>query len=70
MFVKVDAVEAEQVEGYIYVNEDGDEEKVTLCPGGGVVIEDSTGGSVTIFGSDVPKLIKALELAQNHQCSN
>ena len=65
MFKRVDITVDEEIQGFSYMNLNGDEEFVSfdMC---GVCIEDSAGDTVGIFVQDIPKLVKALEEAYNH----
>lgn len=69
MFVKVDVSQEEQViEGFSYTDNEGDEETVRIGSTleSGIVITNSIGREVTIFGEDIPKLISALQAVLNH----
>lgn len=63
MFKRVDNTDESDLQGYSYINADGKEEFVCLCPGGDVEITDADNGSVYIYSYDIPNLIKALQAA-------
>ena len=67
MFVRVDLEDTKpSIEGFSYENEDGDLEKVVVDGSPAVVVQDNANGSVTIYQTDIPKLIKALQAAYDH----
>ena len=66
MFKRVDITGNEKLEGFSYINKEGDEETVSLSNGSLVYIE--IGEDVCcIYKEDIPKLIKALEAVYNYK---
>lgn len=68
MFKRVDITGDEKLEGFSYLNRDGDEEFVSLPVGSDnfVSIYIDRGDSV-VYKADIPKLIKALEAVYNYK---
>ena len=64
MYVNVDEVQP-IIEGFCYTNESGRVEKVNV-KSGGVTIQDSIDNKVVIYGTDIPKLIRALQEAEKY----
>lgn len=58
----------EKLEGFSYLNRDGDEEFVSLpvVPSNLSTISIDT-GKVVVYKEDIPKLIKALEAVYNYK---
>jgi len=75
MFKRVDITGNERLEGFSYINKDGDEESVSLPDGIDVVtisVDNYKTYSVDnyktyIYKEDIPKLIKALEAVYNYK---
>ena len=69
MFKRVDIDSNEKLEGFSYLNQDGDEETVSLPVGPSNVITllFTDGEKVYIYKEDIPKLIKALEAVYNYK---
>ena len=69
MFKRVDITGNEKLEGFSYINKDGDEEFVSLPVGPSNVITllFTDGEDVYIYKEDIPKLIKALEAVYNYK---
>lgn len=66
MYKRVDVEEQkERIEGFSYINQDGDEEFVTVS-GGALTIKDGVRQKVIIYRADLPNLIKALQAAEEH----
>jgi hypothetical protein len=63
---RVDKVEQEDIEGFTYVNYNGDEEKVVL-DGTVVKLEDGEGCESWFYIRDIPNLIIALQAAYDHK---
>lgn len=68
MFKRVDVTGDEKLDGFSYINQDGDEESVSLPAGPSnlVTIYIDRGDSV-VYKEDIPKLIKALEAVYNYK---
>ena len=66
MYKRVDTDVPEEVIGYSYVNNDGEEEVVEIFDE--AVVEITTSGSVgaSVYTQDIPNLIKALKAAYYH----
>ena len=69
MFKRVDITGNERIEGFSYINKDGDEESVSLPDGPNNVITllFTDGEDVYVYKEDIPKLIKALEAVYNYK---
>jgi hypothetical protein len=67
MFKRVDVTGNERLEGFSYINKDGDEESVSLPDGINVVTISVDNYKTYIYKEDVPKLIKALEAVYNYK---
>lgn len=68
MFKRVDVTGNEKLEGFSYINKDGEEESVSLPIGFyGLVVISVNGNKVRIYKDDIPKLIKALEAVYNYK---
>lgn len=69
MFKRVDITGNERIEGFSYINKDGDEESVSLPDGPSNVITllFTDGEDVYVYKEDIPKLIKALEAVYNYK---
>jgi hypothetical protein len=69
MFKRVDVTGNEKLEGFSYINKDGDEESVSLPVGPSNVITllFTDGEDVYVYKEDIPKLIKALEAVYNYK---
>lgn len=63
---RVDKVEQEDIEGFSYINSNGDEEKVVL-DGTVVKLEDGEGCESWFYIRDIPNLIIALQAAYDHK---
>jgi len=69
MFVRIDATEDHNIEGWEYLNKDGEVERVRIVDSNEAIIitiTDSSGAYVAIYEKDIPKLIKALQLAKKY----
>lgn len=68
MFKRVDDVDNEEIEGFSYINYNGEEEFVVLSDRfpNVISIKDNTTEAVEIFVKDIPKLVNALEAAYSH----
>jgi len=67
MFKRVDITGDEELEGFSYINKDGDEESVSLPDGIDVVTISVDNYKTYIYKEDIPKLIKALEAVYNYK---
>lgn len=68
MYIRVDVEDTEEeIEGFSYINKDGEEE-VVIANGADPYIEICTDGysDVPIYYEDIPNLIKALKAAYKH----
>lgn len=66
MFVRVDNEDSPVVEGFSYINRDGDEEQVEIYNDELIEINGSGSSHLPIYSKDIPKLIKALQAAYDH----
>lgn len=68
MYKRVDENVSEELEGFSYLNRDGDKEVVKLiCKTVVTFIPAWDIEGSTVYTDDIPKLIKALQAAYNHQ---
>jgi len=67
MFKRVCETWDEQLEGFSYIGQWGEEEFVELGSHDTVTIKDGESLYVHIFDNDIPKLIKALTAAYEHK---
>lgn len=68
MFKRVDIAANEKLEGFSYLNQDGDEESVSLPAGSSNIVTISIDrGDSVVYKDDIPKLIKALEAVYNYK---
>lgn len=68
MFKRVDVADNEKLEGFSYINEDGDEESVSLPVGPRNIVTISIERcDLVVYKEDIPKLIKALEAVYNYK---
>ena len=68
MFKRVDITGNEKLEGFSYINKEGDEEFVSLPDGPyNIVTISADEDGVCIYKEDIPKLIKALEAVYNYK---
>ena len=66
MFKSIDPEEDSALEGFKYYNKFGDEEYVEFSSGT-VLVKDDSGQDIEIYVEDIPKLIKALQLAYDYK---
>lgn len=68
MFKRVDVTGDEKLEGFSYLNKEGEEEFVSLPYGIDGVINISIDKEIVcVYKEDLPKLIKALEAVYNYK---
>ena len=67
MFKRVDVTGNEKLEGFSYLNQDGDEESVSLPDCIDFVTISVDNYKTYIYKEDIPKLIKALEAVYNYK---
>ena len=67
MFKRITEKDEGPFEGYVYLNNDGYDEYVEVSSSAAVKIVTYCGGNAVIYTEDIPKLIKALQMAYNYQ---